>query len=56
MIEYKCFLKNIIIFVALIALFSIIKLFLQSKLNVVRSTSFNPVLEFAIISLVNNDE
>ena len=56
MIKYKCFLKNIIIFLALIALFSIIKLFLQWKLNVVLSTSFSPVLEFAIISLVNNDE
>ena len=56
MIKYKYFLKNIIIFLALIAPSSIIKLFLQWKLKVVLSTSFNPVLEFAIISLVNNDE
>ena len=56
MIKYKYFLKNIIIFLALIAPFSIIKLFRRWKLKCVLSTSFSPVLEFAIISLVNNDE
>ena len=56
MIKYKYFLKNIIIFLALIAPSSIIKLFLQWKLKVVLSTSFSPVLEFAIFSLVNNGE
>ena len=56
MIKYTCFLKNIIIFLALIAPFSIIKLFIRWKLKCVLSTSFSPVLEFAIISLVNNGE